>query len=192
MVFGERYVGRGDSTESIASPRCPRFLGRARRQTEPLVKKRGARGDSTESIASSRCPRFLGQPDGKPSRSSKRSEGLGGMIFLRVSLPSDALSGHAMRSRPDRFPKTSQVYFFLRVSLPSELSLLLKASNPLSFEILPHSPEKEVFLRKLRHSSFFIWLVSYNTVSYTQPHLFSQNSCGMSGFYHSNYRRYIF
>ncbi len=36
---------------------------------------------------------FWVEPDGKPSRSSKRSKGLGGMIFLRVSLPSDALSG---------------------------------------------------------------------------------------------------
>jgi len=30
-------------------------------------------------------------------------------IFLRVSLPSDALSVHAMRSRPDWLKKTSQV-----------------------------------------------------------------------------------
>ena len=36
---------------------------------------------------------FWVELDGTPSRSSKRSEGLGGMIFLRVSLPSDALSG---------------------------------------------------------------------------------------------------
>ncbi len=35
-----------------------------------------------------------------------------------------------------------------------------------------------------------LWLVSCNTVSYTQPHRFSQNSCGASGFYHSEYRRY--